>query len=403
MIRTTGSHFNVEIGPPHQLSFLRHSSGGWAGNQPFPTQPKLALMDAGGNIVVGDSSSMVAAHVTPSISHNSILIIDTSNDAIPSVTEVRFSPSIKNDDRALYGPGDVIDIDVIFSQKVTLFQVNEDGALPLLVLNINSADPGAVHGELVLPHREGAFWRTLTFRYKVKAGHLQTEVNYLTNNSLYGNGYSIEDAFGRNANLNLPATGSSASLSASKSIGVSDAQPTIERVEVDLPTGEYGSGDEVNFILTFDREVVVTGIPKLPLNVRSPRAAIFVDGSGTTSLKFLFKVLPGDDVERLNVSESTGAELLFAPGDSIALLTNAPGASPISVDPNIEGLSIDQHIVIDTAPPYVTSITPQASTTNGTYTVGDRLFFEVSFDKAVVVSMRTLIPKFFTMPSSNRI
>lgn len=82
----TGSYFNVEIGPPHQLKFLRHSSGGWAGNQPFSTQPKLALVDAGGNIVVGDSSSMVTAHVTPSMAHNSMVIIDTSNDAIPIVT-----------------------------------------------------------------------------------------------------------------------------------------------------------------------------------------------------------------------------------------------------------------------------------------------------------------------------
>jgi hypothetical protein len=391
----TGSYFNVEIGPPHQLKFLRHSSGGWAGNQPFPTQPKLALVDAGGNIVVGDSSSMVTAHVTPSMAHNSMVIIDTSNDAIPIVTEVRFAPSIKDDERAIYGPGDVIQIHVIFSQEVTIFQINADGALPTLILNINSADPGAVHGELVLPRQEELFSRILTFRYEVKAGHSQSEVKYVSGDSLHGNGYSIEDAFGRNANLNLPATGSNASLSASKKIGVSDLQPTIESVVADLPAGEYGSGDEANFILTFDREVSVTGIPKLPLNVRSSRAAIFVDGSGTKSLKFLFKFLPGDDVERIDVSESTGAELLLELGDSIALQINAPGASPLPADLKIEGLTIDQHIAIDTTPPYVKGITPQASTTpSGTYTVGDKLFFEVLFDKAVVVSMRTLFQCF---------
>jgi hypothetical protein len=94
---------------------------------------------------------MVTAHVTPSMAHNSMVIIDTSNDAIPSVTEVRFAPSIKDDERVIYGPGDVIQIHVIFSQEVTIFQINEDGVLPTLILNINRADPGAVHGELVLP------------------------------------------------------------------------------------------------------------------------------------------------------------------------------------------------------------------------------------------------------------
>jgi hypothetical protein len=358
-------------------------------------------VDAGGNIVVGESSSIVTAHMTPSIAHNSMVIIDTSNDAIPSVTEVRFAPSIMDDERALYGPGDVIHIDVIFSQEVTIFQINginEDDTLPQLILNIISADPGAVHGELVLPCQEGLFSRKLTFRYEVKAGHSQTEVNYVAGDSLQSNYYSIEDAFGRNANLNLPATGSS--LSASKTIGVSDVQPRIDSVEADLPAGEYGSGDEVNFILTFDREVAVTGIPKLPLNVRS-FAAIYVDGSGTKSLRFLFKALPGDDVERLNVSESTDAELLLGLGDSIALLINAPGDAPLLADPSIEGLSIEQHIAIDTNPPRVTSIIPQASTTpSGTYTVGDKLFFEVSFDKAVVVCMRALTSMFSTIFSS---
>jgi len=206
----------------------------------------------------------------------------------------------------------------------------------------------------------------------------KTEVNYVAGDLLHGNGYSIEDALGRNANLNLPATGSGASLSASKTIGVSDVHPTIESVEADLPAGEYGSGDEANFILTFDREISVAGIPKLPLNIRSSRAAIFVDGSGTKRLKFLFKVLPGDDVERLDISECTGAELLLGSGDSIVLLINAPRASPLPANTKIEGRTIYQRIAIDTTPPYVKGITPQASTTpSGTYTVGDKLFFEV--------------------------
>ena len=109
-----GSYFNVEIGPPHQLSILQHSSGSWAGNQPFPTQPKVALLDAGGNVVLADSESTCYSRV----------IIDTSNNAIPSVTGVVFANSIVDDARLMYGPGDIIQIDVIFSREVTLFQTN---------------------------------------------------------------------------------------------------------------------------------------------------------------------------------------------------------------------------------------------------------------------------------------
>ena len=106
MTYTTGSYFNVEIGPPHRLSILRHSSGGWAGNQPFPIQPKVALLDAGGNVVVGDSTSVITAHVSTSLAHNSRVIIDTSNDAIPSIMEVTFGRNILDDERLIFGPGD---------------------------------------------------------------------------------------------------------------------------------------------------------------------------------------------------------------------------------------------------------------------------------------------------------
>jgi hypothetical protein len=55
----------------------------------FPTQPRLSLVDAGGNIVDRESSLMVTANVKPSMAHNSAVIIDTSYNEIPSVTKVR--------------------------------------------------------------------------------------------------------------------------------------------------------------------------------------------------------------------------------------------------------------------------------------------------------------------------
>ena len=395
-IFTYGSYFNVEVGPPHELSVLQHSSGGWAGNQPFAIQPKVALIDAGGNVVVGDSSSTVTAHVTPSLAYNSRVVIDTSNDDIPHVIEVVFAQDIKDDTRLLFGPNDVIQIDVVFSQEVTLFQTIDEGALPQLILNTVNSGGDEVYAELISPSQEGLFARIISFGYVVETGHSQTELDYVSNFSLYANGYSIEDAFGRSANLDLPPAGSGSSLSASKTIGISDIQPTIESITADLPTGEYGEGEEIHFFVAFDREVAVTGTPELPLNIQScdestctTRTAAYVSGSATKTLTFNFIIRSGDDTTRLDISETIGAELLFPTlEDSISLLTNSPGTSPIQVDGTIEGMSlpIDLDISIDTTPPVVMSITPQTSTTpNGMYAVGDTLFFEISFDKEVEV------------------
>ncbi|KAL9183325.1 hypothetical protein ACHAXT_005112 [Thalassiosira profunda] len=391
-----GSYFNVEVGPAHQLSILRHSSGGWAGNQPFPVQPKVALLDAGGNVVVADSTSVVTAHVTPSLARESRVIIDTSNDAVPSVAGVRFAQSIVEDARLLFGPGDAIRIDVIFTQEVTVFQVNDGGALPLLTLNaIDSGGAEAVYAELV-ETPQGLLSRTLSFVYLVQNGHSQTQLDYAAIDSLRVNDFSIEDAFGRSANLDLPAPGSGSSLAASKLVGISDERPRVASVNSDLPSAEYGAGQEVNFVVAVDREVAVTGIPRLPLNVQSAeggtsRAASYIDGSGTKRLGFRYTVLPGDTATRLDVPQLVGTALLFPTDEGgIFLLANSAGESPIHVDPSLDGISLpqDQSISIDTTPPSVVSITPQDSTTpSGTYAVGDSLFFEVLFDKPVEVDV----------------
>ena len=398
-----GSYFNVQIGPPHELTILQHSSGGWAGNQPFPIQPKVALVDAGGNTVIGDSTSIVTASVTPSLAYNSQVIIDTTNDDVPTVTEVRFAKYIEDDARLMFGPGDVIQIDVVFSQEITLFQMVDDSAtLPQLILNTINNDGStadAVYAELIPPIQEGMFSRILSFEYNVAIGHSQSELDYSSRSSLYANDYSIEDAFGRSVNLILPETveSGSSSLSASKTIGISDAQPIVESITADLSSGEYGVGEEINFIVTLDREVTVNGKPLLPLNIQdcslgpcTTRFAEYKRGSDTKTLTFNIIVQPGDDTTRLDIiSEAVDAELNFPTLESsITLLTISVGESPIQVDASIEGISLpnEQNISIDTSPPIVTSIIPQASTTpSGTYAVGDTLYFEVSFNKGVEV------------------
>ena len=140
----------------------------------------------------------------------------------------------------------------------------------------------------------------------------------------------------------------------------------------------------------------MTGTPELPLNIQScdestctTRTAAYVSGSATKTLTFNFIIRSGDDTTRLDISETIGAELLFPTNeDSISLLTNSPVTSPIQIDGTIEVISLptDLDISIDTTPPVVMSITPQTSMTpNGMYAVGDTLFFEISFYKAVEV------------------
>jgi hypothetical protein len=118
------------------------------------------------------------------------------------------------------------------------------------------------------------------------------------------------------------------------------------------------------------------------------RTATYFKGSGSQSLHFRFQVINGDYSEGLNLVD--GTNLLLSGSDSISLLVNEPNQSPVNADCRIDGLSLssDHRIAIDTVRPKVTSVIPQPATTpNGLYTVGDALYFEVTFDKPVQVEI----------------
>mmetsp|Transcript_28601 Transcript_28601/g.60128 ORF Transcript_28601/g.60128 Transcript_28601/m.60128 type:complete len:196 (+) Transcript_28601:967-1554(+) len=194
--------------------------------------------------------------MTPSLSLTSRVVINTSNDPVPFVIGVEFDESITSDMRNSYGPGDIIGMNFIFSQEVTFTFPNNQSLRPRILLNvINSGNADPVFAELATDLKMGNFIDVLIFEYFVDVGHNILELDYISSASLIPNDYSIEDAFGRPAILTLPAVEMEFSLAASKSVTISDSNPVVLGVTTTLPNGEYGAGHEVDFIVSFDREV----------------------------------------------------------------------------------------------------------------------------------------------------
>lgn len=124
------------------------------------------------------------------------------------------------------------------------------------------------------------------------------------------------------------------------------------------------------------------------VNMCIVRTAAYLSGSGSRTLRFRFQVLHGDRTENLNIA--SGTQLILSDLDNISLLVNGSDQSPIKADVSLGEISLnpDQFIAINTEQPRVTSITPQTATTpDGVYTVGDALYFQVSFDKSVEVRL----------------
>ncbi|RZA27241.1 MAG: hypothetical protein EOP10_00785 [Proteobacteria bacterium] len=127
--------------------------------------------------------------------------------------------------------------------------------------------------------------------------------------------------------------------------------PIVMSVTSSLANGFYKTGQSVPLLVTFSEPVFVTNPGDMQLKVETgstDQTAIYMSGSGTTALLFLYTVQPGDissDLDLVSVNPLTLNTALIKDIDGInANLTFvAPGAAG--------SLSAARAIVIDTIPP----------------------------------------------------
>ena len=151
-VTVSGGTFDVITGPPSTLSVQRVASDAWAGGQPFQVQPYVNLYDNGLNTIEGDSATAVACMVVPSLAVNEGIVVKTSDAGTVNVTNVRFSPEtmaiVAARPQSALGPGDNIEIEVVFSAEVT---ASYTSLVPYLNLTLTMANGPA------LP--VGSIWR----------------------------------------------------------------------------------------------------------------------------------------------------------------------------------------------------------------------------------------------------
>lgn len=289
-----GTYFNVNVGSIEALKVLRQPSDTWAGNQPFEVQPKLAVVDAGGNVIENFFNGTVDAFVVKSLSQTSEIRVDTQNDAVPSIKTVYFHESLLTDNKTLYSSGHTINIVVTFTDEIFLrTHLNQslDGLIrPALYLNVINS-----HGEtskailsdnmmLNVPTKQ------LLFTYFVDVNEDIAFVDIKDNSSLLPNNYIIQDIWGRNASLILPDPNSNKTLFHSKKIGFHNQRASIKSIKILADDEEHGSGKFIDFEVAFTHEVAAVGIPELQLNISSLAAFINTEQLGTTLSKSYFYI-----------------------------------------------------------------------------------------------------------------
>jgi hypothetical protein len=253
-----------------------------------------------------------------------------------------------------YIVGQHLDFTVVFSEAVA---VDTTGGTPQLVLTIGSTTRYATY--------LSGTGSTLTFRYTVQSGDLDSDGIAVVSTSIDLNGGTITDVPGNDAVLTFTPPDTSGVL-------VDGVAPTI--TSVSGPTaGTYIVGQNLDFTVVFSEAVAVTGTPRLELTIGSAtRYATYVSGSGSANLVFRYTVQAGDlDSDGIAVAspiDLNGGTIKDTNGNN-AVLTFTP--------PNTSG------VLVDGVAPTITSVTGPAA---GTYIVGQNLDFTVVFSEVVAVT-----------------
>lgn len=141
-----------------------------------------------------------------------------------------------------------------------------------------------------------------------------------------------------------------------------------------LYMGIYKTGDSLEFTVTMNENITVTGTPQLTLNIGGGnRAALYESTASNNILHFIHTVQSGDlDADGISVVELVSNGAIHDVAGNPVAATSTPNNVPDTTG-----------ILVDAIPPSISSIAvPNAAT----YKSGDSLGFTVNMSEAVIVT-----------------
>jgi len=180
---------------------------------------------------------------------------------------------------AVYKTGNILDFIVNYSKKVI---VNTADGLPFITISIGTKLKNA-------PYISGIGSNALLFRYMIEPDDSDKDGIKLIS-AIDLNMATIKDEPGNHATLSLNNIG------ALSKISINPVTVAVNNVLVPR-SGIYKAGDTLEFVVNFSEKIWVGlsgGIPSHKLTIgSSPRYAFYQNGSGTTTLVFLYAIQPG--------------------------------------------------------------------------------------------------------------
>ena len=299
----------------------------------------MTIRDAAGN----DAVLSLTGHL-PS---TAAVLVDTTAPAV--------SGNVAVPANATYVAGAQLDFTVTFDENVTV-----SGSDSTLGLTVGSTARSAVF--------LSANGNSITYRYIVQAGDL--DANGIEVGAIALGSSAIRDAAGNDANLSL-----SNHVPSTSGILVDGTVPVVSGA-ISVPgDGMYSVGQVLEFTVTFDENVTVTGTAStLGLDIGGAARSAVYDSKTANSITYIYIVQNGDnDADGIAVTSLAlnGGTIRDAAGNNanLALGGHVPSLAGVLVDggpPSIAG-----NIAVPAA---------------DSYRAGEVLSFTITFDENVTVS-----------------
>ena len=265
-----------------------------------------------------------------------------------------------------YAAGDRIEMEVLFDDDVQV------SGRPVLLVSFLSPRHGALTRRATLERTRP---KVLAFAYTVQPGDIDTDGISIGSEALQEG--RITDAVGNpvTRSLDLAIDNDEGHL-------VDAVEPSVDGIAITSdpgPDGTYAAGDAIMVTVTFDEDVYVRVTPPLALVIAvgaASRSAVYVDGSGTTTLRFRYEVQVGD---RDDDGISMGPDALDPEGAISDVAGNPPGRIPAMRRQS-------GHKVAADGVPAVTSVRILAAPGGGGFRANDRIDAHVVFNRVVHVT-----------------
>ncbi|MBU2179585.1 MAG: tandem-95 repeat protein, partial [Gammaproteobacteria bacterium] len=239
------------------------------------------IRDAASNNATLTLSSPGAAN---SLGANKSIVVD---GVVPTVSSVTASTA-----NGAYKPGDVISIQVNFSEVVSVT------GTPQLTLETGTTDR-------TIDYASGSGSSTLTFNYTIQSGDTSSDLDYVATNALALNSGTIRDAATNNATLTLASPGAANSLGNNKALVVDGVVPSVTST---APLGGAVSTDtSVDFTVNFSESVnnISTGDFALGTTGSATGTIASVSASSGSGVTVTVNGITGNGTIKLNLNGAT--------------------------------------------------------------------------------------------------